>query len=272
MTDSALIIAGKTLHTFSKYYMLFISIFMSWMYLLSGFLGLAAFLPTVSMEVSNDDAAINGDDQDNTLWGSEISDTIRGGDGDDTLIGQAGNDYLYGEQGNDTLDGGADEDTLYGGQGNDTLDGGEDKDTLFGGVGTDSLTGGAANGQLNGGTGADWMQGGAGKDWVFGDEGDDDFRTGGWYDAESVLLKTGNDDFATIEDFSSSDNNSDELIVEVPSNATSTFTLAKFENPASSGHYDVHLIKDGTEITVVAHVTNGGAGLEPGNNLRIVKV
>ena len=116
------------------------------------------------------------------------------------------------------------------------------------------------------------MQGGAGKDWVFGDEGDDDFRTGGWYDAESVLLKTGNDDFATIEDFSSSDNNSDELIVEVPSNATSTFTLAKFENPASSGRYDVHLIKDGTEITVVAHVTNGGAGLEPGNNLRIVKV
>jgi Ca2+-binding RTX toxin-like protein len=104
---------------------------MTWMYLVFGFLGLAMFLPTIDMEVSNDNADINGDDQDNRLSGSEISDTIRGGD--DTLIGQAGNDYLYSEQGNDTLDGGADEDTLYGGQGNDTLDGDADEDTLYGG-------------------------------------------------------------------------------------------------------------------------------------------
>jgi hypothetical protein len=38
---------------------------MTWMYLLFGFLGFA-FLPKVSMEVFNDDAEINGDDQDNT--------------------------------------------------------------------------------------------------------------------------------------------------------------------------------------------------------------
>ena len=51
---------------------------MTWMYLVFGFLGLAMFLPTIDMEISNDNADINGDDQDNRLSGSEISDTIRG--------------------------------------------------------------------------------------------------------------------------------------------------------------------------------------------------
>jgi len=50
---------------------------MTWMYLVFGFLGLAMFLPTIDMEISNDNADINGDDQDNRLSGSEISDTIR---------------------------------------------------------------------------------------------------------------------------------------------------------------------------------------------------
>ena len=47
------------------------------MYLVFGFLGLVMFLTTIDMEISNDNAAINGDDQDNRLSGSEISDTIR---------------------------------------------------------------------------------------------------------------------------------------------------------------------------------------------------
>ena len=50
---------------------------MTWMYLVFGFLGLVMFLTTIDMEISNDNAAINGDDQDNRLSGSEISDTIR---------------------------------------------------------------------------------------------------------------------------------------------------------------------------------------------------
>ena len=78
-----------------------------------------------------------------------------------------------------------------------------------------------------------------GQDSVAGGDGEDDFKTGGWYDANSVLLKTGNDDFATIEDFSSSGNKSDFLIVEVPSNAAGTFTVEAVENPAGSGLYDV---------------------------------
>ena len=256
---------------------------MTWMYLVFGFLGLAMFLPTIDMEISNDNADINGDDQDNRLSGSEISDTIRGGDGDDTLIGQAGNDYLYGEQGNDTLDGGADEDTLYGGQGNDTLYGGAGNDLLRGGLGgsaTDILYSGTGEDTLYGGDGADILYGGDGDDTLYmrgqdrvtGGDGEDDFKTDGWYDTNSVLLKTGNDDFATIEDFSSSGNKSDFLIVEVPSNAAGTFTLATVENPVNSGRYDVQLIKDGSETTVVAKVTNGDADLRVGDNLRIVKI
>ena len=111
-----------------------------------------------------------------------------------------------------------------------------------------------------------------GQDRVTGGDGEDDFKTDGWYDTNSVLLKTGNDDFATIEDFSSNGNKSDFLIVEVPSNAASTFTVEAVENPVGSGLYDVRLIKDGTEATVVAKVTNGGADLRVGDNLRIVKI
>ena len=110
------------------------------------------------------------------------------------------------------------------------------------------------------------------QDSVTGGDGEDDFKTGGWYDANSVLLKTGNDDFATIEDFSSSGNKSDLLIVEVPFDAKGSFTLATVENPVGSGLYDVQLIKDGSETTVVAKVTNGGADLRVGDNLRIVKI
>ena len=110
------------------------------------------------------------------------------------------------------------------------------------------------------------------QDSVTGGDGEDDFKTGGWYYANSVLLKTGNDDFATIEDFSSSGNKSDFLIVEVPSNAASTFTVEAVENPVGSGVYDVRLIKDGTQTTVVAKVTKGGADLRVGDNLRIVKI
>ena len=69
-----------------------------------------------------------------------------------------------------------------------------------------------------------------------------------------------------------SGNKSDFLIVEVPFDAKGTFTLATVENPVGSGLYDVQLIKDGSETTVVAKVTNGGADLRVGDNLRIVKI
>ena len=168
-----------------------------------------------------------------------------------------GNDLICGEEGNDKLYGGAlcgsAADILYGGTGEDTLIGGDGADILYGGDGNDTFL----------------MQG---QDSVIGGDGGDNFRTGGWYDANSALLKTGNNDYTTIEDFSLSGNKSDFLIVEVPFDATGTFELEAVENPAGSGLYDLRLIKDGTEATVVAKVTNGGADLRVGDNLRIVKI
>ena len=58
----------------------------------------------------------------------------------------------------------------------------------------------------------------------------------------------------------------------MPSNAAGTFTVEAVENPAGSGLYEVRLIKDETEVAVVAKVTNGGADLRVDDNLSIVKI
>ena len=235
-----------------------------------------------------------------SLTGGAGEDQVHGDEGDDELYGDkatdsaliGGNDVIRGEKGNDKLYGGAGNDKLYGdhsywpkgdGDGNDTLYGGAGNELLRGGLGgsaTDILYGGTGEDTLYGGDGADILYGGDGDDTLYmrgqdrvtGGDGEDDFKTDGWYDTNSVLLKTGNDDFAKIEDFSSNGNKNDFLIVEVPSNAASTFTVEAVENPVGSGLYDVRLIKDGTEATVVAKVTNGGADLRVGDNLRIVKI
>ncbi len=235
-----------------------------------------------------------------SLTGGAADDQLFGEEGDDELYGDnatdsaltGGNDFIRGEEGNDKLYGGAGNDQLYGdhsygpkgdGDGNDTLYGGTGNDQLIGGLGgsaTDILYGGTGKDTLIGGDGADILYGGDGDDTLYmrgqdrvtGGDGEDDFKTDGWYDTNSVLLKTGNDDFATIEDFSSSGNKSDFLIVEVPFDAKGTFMLATVENPVNSGRYDVQLIKDGSETTVVAKVTKGGADLRVGDNLRIVKI
>lgn len=59
---------------------------------------------------------------DQTIEGSEQSDTLIGGSGNDTLLGLEGSDILSGEDGNDRLDGGGEYlDTLVGGAGSDTF-------------------------------------------------------------------------------------------------------------------------------------------------------
>ena len=223
-----------------------------------------------------------GDEGDDELYGDNATDSaltggndfIRGEEGNDKLYGGAGNDQLYGDHSYGQKGDGDGNDTLYGGAGNDQLIGGlggSAADTLYGGTGNDILLSGDGADILYGGGGDDtlYMQG---QDIVTGGDGEDDFRTGGWYDANSVLLKTENDDFATIKDFRLNGNKSDELIVEVPFDAAGSFTLATVENPVGSGLYDVQLIKDGSETTVVAKVTNGGADLEFKKNLCIVNV
>ncbi len=98
-------------------------------------------------------AATNDND---TLWGSPLADSIDGLGSDDLIAGLDGNDTLWGGEGTDFLDGGGgndlieetggtgDRNTLSGGSGHDTLIGGGGYDILVGGFGNDSLVGGGA--------------------------------------------------------------------------------------------------------------------------------
>jgi Ca2+-binding RTX toxin-like protein len=72
--------------------------------------------------------------------GSRYDDTIIGTNGSNTLDGGGGNDYLYGLGGIDVLLGGAGTDRLYGGDQDDTLVGGIGNDYLNGGNGIDTVS------------------------------------------------------------------------------------------------------------------------------------
>jgi Ca2+-binding RTX toxin-like protein len=76
----------------------------------------------------------NGDSGNNTIWGSQLG---------DTLFGNGGDDFIYGDLGDDSLVGGDGFDHLYGGGGNDTLIGGPVGYELNGGPGNDMLDGSA---------------------------------------------------------------------------------------------------------------------------------
>ena len=64
---------------------------------------------------------LNGDSQDNTLWGLLGNDILKGGSGDDTIFGDGGSvnlvdggdDLIYGNSGDDKIDGGAGDDIAF---------------------------------------------------------------------------------------------------------------------------------------------------------------
>jgi Ca2+-binding RTX toxin-like protein len=78
------------------------------------------------------DDLLVGNDNPNSLWGS---------DGHDSLKGGGGADNLYGQQGNDILDGGSGADRMYGLTGNDTyyVDNASDAVIEYGGEGSDTV-------------------------------------------------------------------------------------------------------------------------------------
>jgi hypothetical protein len=82
-------------------------------------------------------SVINGTNQNDTLLGTRIADSINGSNGNDSLYGLGGDDQLDGSNGNDTLRGGIGNDKLLGGNGNDRLYAGKGRDTLTGGNGDD---------------------------------------------------------------------------------------------------------------------------------------
>lgn len=119
--------------------------------------------------------AYSGND---TVTGTDQSDTLNVSTGNDKVYALAGDDTVHGGAGNDTIEGGAGADVVKGGTGNDKLYGhsaatqesGDDgDDTISGWDGTDQIFGGTGNDSLNGGAGSDKIYGGSGDDSIGGD-------------------------------------------------------------------------------------------------------
>ena len=134
---------------------------------------------------------LQGDNNNNTLIGTNFGDNIKGLGGNDTVFGESGKDVINGGSGRDFLNGGKGNDTIFGGKGSDSIQGGQGNDSLSGGQGNDDLFGGAGNDTIVGGHATestrDNLTGGAGNDLL-------DVRNYG---------KT-NNDYATVTDFNAS--------------------------------------------------------------------
>lgn len=118
----------------------------------------------------------DGNDLNNSIYGTASNNKLYGYGGDDMLYGLGGSDHLYGADGRDYLNGDTGDDFLYGGAGNDSLTGGSGIDLLIGNDGNDSLHGGDGDDALNGGNGTDSLTGGTGKDVLTGGAGNDYFH------------------------------------------------------------------------------------------------
>lgn len=117
--------------------------------------------------------------KDAAVHGQEGNDTIIGGAGKDTLEGDAGNDLIFGFRGADTIYGGIGDDILYGDDlgynniaGDDFIDGGAGNDIMYGGGRSDRMDGGGDNDIMYGQSGGDNMSGGSGDDTLYGDDAD----------------------------------------------------------------------------------------------------
>ncbi|MDX1919080.1 MAG: calcium-binding protein [Candidatus Caenarcaniphilales bacterium] len=116
-----------------------------------------------------------GNNQNNTLTGTNFADFIQGLGGDDTLNGLGGSDRIFGGEGNDTIFGGNGRDFLAGGEGDDILYGEAGRDRLKGGAGDDELYGGNNNDILYGQDGNDYLDGGTGRNTMYGGAGNDTY-------------------------------------------------------------------------------------------------
>lgn len=110
------------------------------------------------------------------LEGTQYNDTLHGSDQSNSLIGREGADLIYGHDGYDQIRGGSGTDTIYGGDGADDIRGEHNSDSLFGGAGGDTIDGGSFNDQIFGGTGNDYIIAGTGNDTLWGEQGADTFH------------------------------------------------------------------------------------------------
>lgn len=134
---------------------------------------------------------LNGDSNENEIYGGLGSDVINGQAGDDTIYGDeafTGNNDLIAElysnagatgvEGDDIINGGDGEDIIYGNGGNDTINGGNDADSLYGDTGVDTIHGDAGDDFIDGGDGNDFLYGDSGADNMRGRDGDDNMWGG----------------------------------------------------------------------------------------------
>jgi len=94
-------------------------------------------------------AHVNGNSQDNTIYGSQNGNLILSGAGDDMVFAGHGATKIQGGDGDDLLVGGASNDILQGFDGHDIIFGGHGNDEITGGKGNDILTGGSGNDTFN---------------------------------------------------------------------------------------------------------------------------
>ena len=99
---------------------------------------------------AEDVVIVDGDDNDNILFGTSQ---------DSIINGYGRNDRINGNQGKDTLNGGSGDDTISGFGSDDILNGDSGRDILRGDLGIDILSGGAGDDlfYLDKGKGRDWL-------------------------------------------------------------------------------------------------------------------
>lgn len=154
-----------------------------------------------SIDAGGGDDFLDGHEGDDALTGGEGSDTIFGADGNDSLNGDAGMDELFGGSGSDWVIAGVGGDLIYGGSGDDLLVAGDGEDSVFGDDGADVLLGNSGDDSMFGGFGDDRILGNLGSDVVSTGDGDDYADGGGgddlvWGGAGSdILLGREGDDF-----------------------------------------------------------------------------
>lgn len=132
-------------------------------------------------------ATITGDDDPESLRGTNQADTITANGGDDKVDARAGadtvdlgvgNDRSYARQGADNVKGGDGDDTMHGGQGHDSQYGDAGNDLIYAGLGRDVTYGGDGNDTLwalaRGDVRGRYDRRG---DTLYGEAGDDLFRT-----------------------------------------------------------------------------------------------
>ena len=102
--------------------------------------------------------ALQGNNEADSVIGTDFIDLLRAGGGPDVVAGRAANDCIFGDAGTDIV---------KGDEGDDLVVGGSQGDKLFGGSGNDILKGGPANDQLLGGPGVNTFNCGGGIDVVF---------------------------------------------------------------------------------------------------------